>query len=263
MGSLRLISPKWLNPIAVCGRKCREALNKNGLQFLGFEGARFVPYELQAGLYQIFNEQSREHQIAVDNLIAHYDECKNEALLGIAESLTKISGNSDTSEAAYRRVLTKYPNKSEMRPKFRLTWEAFHAVGVGQGGQELTASEEMDKIRNQAAGMIEGLRSDVIKGLETILEKASGGGRLRLNSIEVVQRAFDRADALNILGDPSMKEAIRKGRALLGSLDHKESLTDDFRREVNQVVKLIESDTAIAVQAAEEALTGLGRRVIG
>jgi hypothetical protein len=263
MGSLRLINQKWLAPIQAPGRKCRDALNKNGLQFLGFEGARFVPYELQENLYQVFNDARREHELAVDNLIDHYEEFKNDALLDIAESLTKISGDDFASQNAYRRVLAKYPSREELRAKFRLNWEAFHAVGVGQGGTELTPAEEMEKVRDQASVMIEGLRMDVVRGLQTIMEKASDGGRLKLQSIEAAQRAFDRADALNILGDPAMKEAVRKGRALLGSLDRSEPLADSFRREVNQVVALIEGDAAAAVKAAEEILTGLGRRKIG
>jgi hypothetical protein len=260
MGSLRLVGQKWLSPIQASGRKGRDALNKAGLQFLGFEGARFVPYELQESLYETFRECQREHQIAVDNLIDHYEDFKNEALLGIAEALTKISGDNSSAQAAYRRVLSKYPTKDEIRKKFKLSWEAFHAVGVGQGGVDLTPSEEMEKIREQASGMIEGLRNEVIKGLHTIMEKASSGGRLRLQSVEAVQRAFDRADALNILGDPQMKDAIRKGRQLLASIDRSENLDDSFRREVSKVVQLIEGDAAAAVKAAEEALTGLGRR---
>jgi hypothetical protein len=252
----------WLAPIQAATRKARDKLNSNGLQFLGFEGARFVPYELQAELYELFKEAKKEHDIALEAMIENYDKIKTDALLGAAEALTKVSGDNEASQVAYRRILAKYPTKDQMRAKFGVRWEAFHAVGVNQGGEELTEREELERVFEQAEGMMAGLRKDLIDGLKTIMDKATEGGKLRPASVSAAQRAFDRADALNVLGDKAVIAAIRRGRALLANLDRNEKLTPEFKSEVESVISLMEGDVADAVKAVQDTLTGLGRRKI-
>jgi hypothetical protein len=275
IGSIRLIGidpstkndkcpegKSYLAPLQAAGRKGRDALNESGLQFLGFEGARFVPYELQTKLYETFESAKVEHAVALQSLIDKYDRVKNEALESAAEALLTISGDNEASQVAYRRILAKYPTKEQVRAKFDIKWEAFHAVGVGQGGNELTEAEEMSKLFEQAQSMMSGLRKEVIDSLETVVAKATEGGKLRPASIAAAMRAFNRADALNVLGDPQIRAVIKKGRSLMDGLDRSENLTPEFKVGVAEVVQMMETDVKDAVKAVQDSLAGLGRRRI-
>jgi hypothetical protein len=268
VGSIKLIGTNpdthqsWLAPLQAAGRRARAALNTSGLVYLGFEGARFVPYELQEALYETFKDASKEHDIALVNLLRQYDQFKNQALVGVGEALMVISGDSETSQAAYRRVLAKYPTKEDIEGKFKIEWRAFHTVGVAQGGEELSDSEQRNQFYEQAEAMIVGLRGEVIESLQTVMAKIAEGGKLRLPTVESAQRAFDRADSLNVLGDPQIQKAVRQGRELLASLDRTEKLTPDFNQGVAEVVQMLEVDAKEAVRRALENVTGVGRRKI-
>lgn len=261
LGVIRLASKEISVPPLSMERKAKDIIDMNSIAFPMIKGARFVPEDkIQAVLDQL-DQVKRDFAERVSALVdpANFEEMKTEAMPIIKKSINELVKTPEHAESAYERVLRQYPTAGQVRQKFAMTWSVYSLSGTN-GNDELLKGEA-ESVRGVVKNMIQKLRTEIKEKLTTIMDIAASGGKLTDRSIASAEAVLDRIDQMNFLGDPTLTAQIRSMRSILKNVRTAEGKVGTTSIDgLNGIKKELDKSVEDAVRAAEEKLTGMGRR---
>jgi hypothetical protein len=197
-----------------------------------------------------------EFEKAVDAFVYNYDDVCASMWPVIKQALLDASGDVEVAEIAFDRVRSQYPDMIEIKNRFRLAWSVYAIKGPSN--KAITAGG--DEVKDVLKSMISDLRGEVSGKLGEVLAIVQNGGSLKPRSIEAALGVLDRVEDVNVFGDVELANQIGNIRRVLQTIERGKVLDKATITGLEDVKKLLEADISDAVAAAEENLTGLGRR---
>lgn len=260
LGSHRLFPAEAFEEINQIVSQAKRAVEHHSLTFAMIRGARYVPSEQLDQLLVKLRNYRTAHRLAVDQFLRDYDRVKAEMLPVILQALRDAARDSLAVDGAYNRVLAEYPSLQDVRAKFSFRW-SIYAVQSSTGSQAAeVAQEESENIKGVVRGMVEQLRTDVADKIAKVMAVIQKGGKLKESSISSAITCLDRVDALNVLGDESLRRQTQALRSALTSIDPNEEVALGTLNQLDTLHGELESGAEEAVRVAEQNLIGLGVR---
>lgn len=262
LGSHRLAPAKAFERIMEPSRAAARAIDYYSLNFGLIRGARYVPDANLPKLLEQLRKYKQDFAAAVDDFVAGYDDMKATMLPIIEKAMIDAAKHPDAAARAFERVQAEYPSAEAVRGKFKLAWSIYAVQGAKSKVAAEAAADETDTIKDVVRDMVTQLRGDMQEKLADVLDLINKGGKLQERSIESALAVLDRVDSLNILGDEVLSDQVGALRSALQTVDRGKRVSDDFVVSLEGIKKTLEASVEEAVAAAEQNLTGLGRRKI-
>lgn len=260
LGSHRLIPAAAFEKIDEIGAAAKRTVEHYSQNFAFIRGARYVPAAKLPDVMAKLEEHRKAFDAAVDTFVAEYETKKAEMLPTLRQALTDAAKTPEAVEVALERLAAEYPTATAVRTKFALKWSVYALQGSKQQGTTAAIQDEADAVRGVVRDMVAQLRAEVTGKLEDVLALIQKGGKLQPRSIEAAMSVLDHVDTVNVLGDETLAKQVRSLRSALTSIEQGRRVPDATVMGLEQIKKALQSDIDEAVAAAEEQLTGVGRR---
>lgn len=256
MAYARLVPKEAIEKINRLTWDARKAIENCSIPFPLVQGASFVPKGRREELEVKLQELKTQFDGQVAIFLARYDEYKAEMEPVIRQALKDAAHNGD-SEKGIQRILSEYPLVDFIATKFYFTWRTFAISAPIDGTVAEALQDASGDVKDAITSMVQSLRDEVTKKIESIMALVKGGGKYTAKTINSARRVIDRMRKMNVLGDKTLDSALNKLNAALS--DYK---GDDNLESFEDVKKELEKDLDKAAEAAAEKLMSLGKREV-
>jgi hypothetical protein len=267
LGKHRLVSPESMAELREIEAKVKRKVEYYSMSFPFVYGVRFVPNTVAEKLFAELIELRDRHSVLADEYCEKkYRQAVKEQLVIILKALQDASDDPEIVKAAYDRIRSLYPPPEVVRKKFGIRWKVFSISGSSNPAAAAGAQEEAEVVRESIRQMIVGLREELVEKVGMAMSFVAKGAKLPEPSYEAAMEVLSRIESMNVFGDEVLakqSEQLRKviEMAMSDSTTKKERI--GMVPDLAGVLKTMEGSGEQAVKAAEEALTGVGRRRIG
>ncbi len=262
LGNHRLVRAEAFAGIHGAHARARRAIDQHSLPFGFIWGARYVPEAQLASLSKRLRECMADFDREVAAFVTNYENEKAEMLPLIEKALKDAAKTPEAAAAALERLKASYPSPAEVSARFAMRWNIYAIQGARTAGAQAALEEEGATVRMALTEMISGLREEIAQKLNSVIALIKKGGKLEKRSIESANAVLDRVDAVNVLGDDLLTKQVRALRSMLAGLQPGEDISEGFIEQLGSIRQALEDDLADAAKAAEEKLTGFGRRLM-
>lgn len=266
LGSAKLAPKDAFDAVNACRDVARRTVHRLSMPFPWFFGTRFVPTVNLAKLGELLDAQIAEYNRAVDDFVAEYDATKRAQAPIIRAALADaVKGRAESealADAAFERFSREYPSAEDVREKFLLRVRLSSMQSTGAEAISASLQAESDDVRDMVATMATSLRDELAEKVGALLAIIAKGGKFKQASIDSAVETLDKADNLNILGDPELAKVIAGCRRALSTVRAGERVTDGIVDTFKAAATALEGDIASAVAAAEKRLAGNPARVV-
>lgn len=260
LGNLRLIPADAFEGIDEITAKAKKSVEYYSQNFMMIRGARYVPAaKLDAVLAELEGHRT-DYNAAVDAFVDAYEAKKSEMLPVLRKALNDAARTPEAAAVALDRLTAEYPSAADVRRKFGMRWNVYALQGSKQAGTSTVIADESEAVRGVVRDMVAQLRAEVTGKLSDVLALIQKGGKLQPRSIEAAVQVLDHVDNVNVLGDAELSAQVKALRRALESIEQGKRVSDSTIMGLEQIKKSLETDIETAVAAAEERLTGVGRR---
>jgi hypothetical protein len=260
LGAHRLAPNDAFGRVNEIHARARRAVESASVNFSLIVGARYVPEANIAGLAAQLRDCKESFRIAVNDFMASYEEVKRAMLPVLHQALRDAAKTPDAALAAYDRLVAEYPSASEVREKFELAWNIYAIKGPKKEGAQASLQSEAEEVRSAVREMIKELREDVRLKLAEVLALIAKGGKLQTRSIQSAMTVLDHIDRTNVFGDEDLRRQVAGLRAALREINTDEDVPETTIAGLESVRTALAQNIEEAVAAAEQKLTGVGRR---
>lgn len=263
LGCHRLAPADAFDDITKSIGQANKAMAKYTLPFALIRGARYCPNDRLSALTSELKAARQAFNAAVDSFVARYADIQAAMLPTLDAALKEAAQNLEAAGNALMRLRAEYPDAEEVRNAFAMRWSIYTLASASAEVAVDALSQEADEIKSVVRGMVEDLRMEVSDKVGVIINLARKGGKLHGKSINAGLETIDRIEDLNrIVDDRELAVQLNALRNILQKAEGEKDATS-LSSSLEAVKVAIEGDMAKAVAAAEEKLTGVGRRKIG
>ncbi len=259
LGCHRLAPPKAFEAILEPCREAGRVIDYYSINFGLIKGARYVPEKNIAVLTARLAELKTAFDLAVEGFMTNYEATKTAMLPVIERALVAAAKDADSAANAFQRIQAEYPSPSEARARFALSWSVYSIKSAKSSENHAFAEQETQQVKSIIGDMVKQLRDDMAGKIQAILKIATNGGKIHQKSIDACTACLDRVESLNILGDETLKDQIGAFRKVLAGISDGVGAAG-MVEGLNQIQTNLEASVQEAIEAAEQSLTGVGRR---
>jgi ribosomal protein S3AE len=261
LGSHRLAPMEAFKDIHLAEREARLLLEANSLSFRMIPGARYVPDDRLPQVITDLKGKRDAFDDAVSAFCANYEEMRSSQEACIKAALREVLEDDAKVEKVWSRIESVYPSARELIGKFSLGWSIYTLQSVNPKLAQ-AIGEETAPVRSILQGIVEWLRGDVQEKLGAVMELVTRGGKYTAKTTNAAIAVLDRVDALNIIGDSTLKAQTERIRQLLKTMNDEVSQEqkERFVTGLSDVQKILSEDMETAIKEAEANLTGFGQR---
>ncbi len=245
-GVQTLIDKERIAPMNSLRQRGERVVVKNGFSFIGLRGVYFVPKarvgDVESGLVEVKDEFEAEKEIFLDNLNLYKREwakvCKKEGVKPPPDEW--------------------YPDKYEMRSKFKFDWLMFPFSPPSKENGVLSERQYSAEIVKQKRKMAEFLQvslSTLAVEFEEIITKLNkrlaDGETIRPKTLSSLRGFVETFSQMNVTGNADLASMVARMDKILGSKSAKDINKSDKVRDtmatkvsglVKKVTGLIDSD---------------------
>ena len=263
LGSHRLLPKEAFENIYNIVRSTKSTVEFHSLLFPFVRGARYVPANKLPVLIAKLKEARDAFNGAVDIFIANYEATKTLMLPVLEKALQDAAHTPEAAQVALQRLLTEYPAPEAAREKFRLSW-AVYAISAPKDAKATEAvAQETEAVKSIVKSMVMELREEFQEKVGKITKIVARGGVIPEKMIESAVEVMGRVESMNVMGDEILRQQVGILRGVLTQAESNSRKTTGISETtLTEITAAIEQSADEAVRAAEEALTGLGRRKI-
>ncbi len=127
----------------------------------------------------------------------------------------------------------------------------------------IPSAAETEAVRSIVKSMVMELREEFTEKVGKIAKVVARGGVIPEKMIESAVEVMGRVESMNVMGDEVLRQQVAVLRGILTAAEGNSRKTVGIAEtSLTDIEKAIEESADEAVRAAEEALTGMGRRKI-
>lgn len=231
------------------------------MPFRLIRGARYVPQDRLPELLGKLEAYKLAFAAEVAAFIAQYEGMKLEMLPVLRTALQSAAKTPEAAATAIARLAQEYPDPREVAARFRLEWNVYAIQGPQNAVAASALAAEESQVREAVHEMVERLRLDLAEKLETVMAIAARGGTIPDASIKSARELVARLEGMNILGDRSLADGLKKFRAIIDGAatgGTAPTMATDLTALRDEMLNSL----AAAKATAEQALVGVGKRRI-
>lgn len=231
------------------------------MPFRLIRGARYVPQDRLPELLAKLEAYKLAFATEVAAFIAQYEGMKLEMLPVLRTALQSAAKTPEAAATAIARLAQEYPDPREVAARFRLEWNVYAIQGPQNAVAASALAAEESQVREAVHEMVERLRLDMAEKLETVMAIAARGGTIPDASIKSARELVARLEGMNILGDRTLADGLKKFRAIIDGAatgGTAPTMATDLTALRDEMLNSL----AAAKATAEQALVGVGKRRI-
>ena len=263
LGQHRLFPKSSFDEITAIVREAKVAVEFHSLNFPFVRGARYVPSDKLPLLVGKLKTIRDGFDKAVAIFVANYDATKAVQLPTLEKALQDAAHTPEAAQAALQRLQSEYPAPEAARSKFRLSWAVYAISAPKDAASAEGVAAETEAVRLIVKSMVMELREEFSEKVGKIAKVVARGGVIPEKMIESAVEVMGRVESMNVMGDEVLRQQVGVLRGILTAAEANSRKTVGISEaDLSGIEKAIEQSADEAVRAAEEALTGMGRRKI-
>lgn len=263
LGSHRLFPKESFDEIMEIVRDAKRVTEYHSLPFPFVRGARYVPSDKLPLLVGKLKAIREGFDKAVAIFVANYDATKAVQLPILEKALQDAAHTPEAAQAALQRLQSEYPAPEAARSKFRLSWAVYAISAPKDAASAEGVAAETEAVRSIVKSMVMELREEFSEKVGKIAKVVARGGVIPEKMIESAVEVMGRVESMNVMGDEVLRQQVGVLRGILTAAEANSRKTVGISEaDLSGIEKAIEQSADEAVRAAEEALTGTGRRKI-
>jgi hypothetical protein len=263
LGTHRLFPKGAFDEITGVVREAKIAVEYHSVAFPFVRGARYVPADKLPALTAKLKGIRKGFDQAVAIFIGNYDVTKTLMLPILQKALQDAAHTPEAAETALARLTTEYPTPEVAKEKFRLSWAVYAISAPKDAASTEAVATETEAVKSIVKSMVMELREEFSEKVGKIAKVVARGGKLPEKMIESAIEVMSRVESMNVMGDEVLRQQVGVLRGILTAAEANSRKTVGISESsLNDIEKAIEESADEAVRAAEEALTGMGRRKI-
>lgn len=266
LGCYRLAPKESFDKVREVAARARRAVEYSSFHFAFIRGARFTPEpKLGKLLAELSFCKGEFGEVADEYCFQEYEGNRVEMLPIIRKACSDASKDPEVVEAAFSRILSLYPTKEEVRKKFSMSWTIYAIKGAQTLAAAEVAGQETENVKSIVRDMVLQLREEVSDRVGAVMGAFAKGAKIPKKTIDATRETIKRVDEMNIFNDRELSDQIRKLSLIVDRAENYEPILKGVPDggiigELASIQVSIEQSVEEAVQAAEESLTGLGKR---
>jgi hypothetical protein len=234
LGYKMLVDPKEINKFTQFEQSIRRKFEWYSLPFFVGQTCRFVPLKVMEDTVKILRKGQTDFDVLVSNLLRDYEGLRS-------QTLDKYSDIRSSLEPYY-------PTRNNLQRKFKFQWNAFQISQISDTMNVDNVISEFNEFRDKlkvelnsfVESTIVGLREEVSKTCDSLIEKINSGDIVRSSSIEAVNTVIDRFNNLNFAKDSKVEATLNQLRKAIKTgkgrhLDPKED--SDIRERIRKAAE--------------------------
>ncbi len=261
LGTHRLLPKSAFDSISEIARAAKRVVDWHSLNFPFVRGARYVPADKLPILIEKLKAFREQFDGEVDIFVANYEVTKTLMLPVLTKALQDAAKTPEAAENALTRLKNEYPAASAVRDKFRLSWSVY---AIAAPKDERIAGEvatETEAVKSIVQSMVMELRNEFTEKVSAISKVVARGGVIPEKMIASALEVMARVEAMNVMGDEALSRQVSALRAIVTAAERGGRKTTGISMtSLDDIQVAVEATADEAVRAAEEALTGVGRR---
>lgn len=263
LGSHRLFPKEAFDEIMDIARQAKRTVEWHSLPFPFVRGARYVPSGKLPALIAKLKTIREGFDGAVAIFIANYEATKTLMLPVLEKALKDAAHTPEAAEAALQRLMTEYPAPEAAKEKFRLSWSVYAISAPKDAAATEGIAAETEAVKSIVKSMVMELRTEFSEKVGKIAKVVARGGVIPKKMVESAVEVMARVESMNVMGDEVLRQQVGILRGILTAAEANSRKTVGISEaSLNDIEKAIEESADEAVRAAEEVLTGMGRRKI-
>jgi len=263
LGSHRLFPKESFDEIMDIVRDAKRTVEWHSLPFPFVRGARYVPSDKLPALTAKLKKIREGFDGAVAIFVANYEATKTIQIPVLEKALQDAAHTPEAAQAALQRLQTEYPAPEAAKEKFRLSWAVYAISAPKDAAAAEGVAAETEAVRSIVKSMVMELRTEFSEKVGKIAKVVARGGVIPEKMIESAVEVMARVESMNVMGDEVLRQQVGVLRRILTAAEGNSRKTVGISEtSLNDIEKAIEQSADEAVRAAEEALTGMGRRKI-
>lgn len=263
LGTHRLFPKSAFDDINEAVRKAKAVVEFHSLSFPFVRGARYVPSEKLTPLLEKLKVVREGFDGSVAVFIANYDAVKAAMIPSLEKALKDAAHTPEAAQNALARLQTEYPAPEAAREKFRLSWAVYAISAPKDAASAEGVAAETEAVKSIVKSMVMELREEFSEKVGKIAKVVARGGVIPERMIESAVEVMGRVESMNVMGDEVLRQQVGVLRGILTAAESNSRKTVGISEaSLNDIANAIEESADEAVRAAEEALTGMGRRKI-
>ena len=264
LGTHRLLPKEAFDNIMDIVRLAKRTVDWHSLNFPFVRGARYVPANKLPPLIAKLKTIRDLFDGAVAIFVANYNATKTLMLPVLEKALNDAAHTPEAAQNALARLKTEYPAPEAAKEKFRLSW-AVYAISAPKDAKSTEAiATETEAVKSIVKSMVMELREEFSEKVGKIAKVVARGGVIPEKMVESAVEVMGRVESMNVMGDEVLRQQVGILRGILTAAEANSRKTVGISETtLADIEKAIEQSADEAVRAAEEALTGMGRRKMG
>lgn len=263
LGTHRLFPKESFDDITAIVRSAKVAVEYHSLNFPFVRGARYVPSDKLPLLVGKLKKIREQFDLAVAGFIADYDATKETMIPILEKALQDAAHTPQAAQNALARLTSEYPSPDAAQSKFRLTWSVYAISAPKDAVAAEGVAAETEAVKSIVKSMVMELREEFTEKVGRIAKVVARGGVIPEKMIESAVEVMGRIESMNVMGDEVLRQQVAVLRGIISSAEANSRKTVGISEtSLNDITAAIEQSADEAVRAAEEALTGMGRRKI-
>jgi hypothetical protein len=263
LGSHRLFPKESFDEIMETVRQAKRVVEWHSLPFPFVRGARYVPSDKLPDLIVKLKKIREGFDGAVAIFVANYEATKTLMLPVLEKALKDAAHTPEAAQAALQRLQSEYPAPDAAKEKFRLSWSVYAISAPKDAASTEGIAAETEAVKSIVKSMVMELREEFSEKVGKIAKVVARGGVIPEKMIESAVEVMGRVESMNVMGDEVLRQQVGILRGILTAAEGNSRKTVGISEaSLNDIEKAIEESADEAVRAAEEALTGMGRRKI-